>query len=73
MIENAVAQRRNDGYIVDSMGWVLFRLGEFKRAVPHLEKAVQLRPHDPIINDHLEMRIGAWDGNMRQGFSGAEH
>ena len=53
MIENAVAQRRNDGYIVDSMGWVLFRLGEFKRAVPHLEKAVQLRPHDPIINDHL--------------------
>ena len=53
MIENAVAQRRNDGYIIDSMGWVLFRLGEFKRAVPHLERAVQLRPHDPIINDHL--------------------
>jgi len=53
MIENAVAQRRNDGYIIDSMGWVLFRLGEFKKAVPHLERAVQLRPHDPIINDHL--------------------
>ena len=53
MIENAVAQRRNDGYIVDSMGWVLFRLGEFKKSVHHLERAVQLRPHDPIINDHL--------------------
>jgi Flp pilus assembly protein TadD len=53
MIENAVAQRRNDGYIVDSMGWVLFRLGEFEKAVHHLERAVQLRPHDPIINDHL--------------------
>lgn len=53
MIENAVAQRRNDGYIVDSMGWVLYRLGEFDKAVPHLERAVQLRPHDPIINDHL--------------------
>ncbi|HAT36806.1 MAG TPA: hypothetical protein DCS82_13910 [Rhodospirillaceae bacterium] len=53
MIESAVAQRRNDGYIVDSMGWVLYRLGEFDKAVPHLERAVQLRPHDPIINDHL--------------------
>lgn len=53
LIENAVAQRRNDGYIVDSMGWVLYRLGEFDKAVPHLERAVQIRPHDPIINNHL--------------------
>jgi len=21
--------------------------------VPHLERAVEIRPHDPIINDHL--------------------
>ena len=27
MIERAVQQRQNDGYIVDSMGWVLYRLG----------------------------------------------
>jgi len=53
LIEKAVAQRRNDGYIVDSMGWVLYRLGEFDKAVPHLERAVQIRPHDPIINNHL--------------------
>ena len=53
LIENAVAQRRNDGYIVDSMGWVLYRLGEYDKAVPHLERAVQIRPHDPIINNHL--------------------
>jgi tetratricopeptide (TPR) repeat protein len=53
MIESAVAQRRNDGYIVDSMGWVMYRLGDYKGAVKHLERAVQLRPHDPIINDHL--------------------
>ncbi len=53
MIERAVEQRRNDGYIVDSMGWVLYRLGEYEEAVKHLERAVQLRPQDPIINDHL--------------------
>ena len=53
MIEKAVALRRNDGYITDSLGWVLYRMKKFKEAVPHLERAVALRPHDPTINDHL--------------------
>ena len=53
MIEEAVAQRPRDGYIVDSLGWVLYRLGEFEKAVPHLERAVELQPSDPVINDHL--------------------
>lgn len=53
MIERAVQQRQNDGYIVDSMGWVLYRLGKYEAAVTHLERAVQLRPQDPVINDHL--------------------
>jgi Flp pilus assembly protein TadD len=53
MIRRAVEQRQNDGYIVDSMGWVLYRLGKYEEAVKHLERAVQLRPEDPVINDHL--------------------
>lgn len=53
MIQRAVQQRQNDGYIVDSMGWVLYRLGKYEDAVKHLERAVQLRPEDPVINDHL--------------------
>lgn len=53
MIERAVNLRRNDGYITDSLGWVLYRMEKFKEAVPHLERAVALRPHDPTINDHL--------------------
>jgi len=53
MIRRAVEQRQNDGYIVDSMGWVLYRLGKYGEAVKHLERAVQLRPQDPVINDHL--------------------
>ena len=53
MIETAVKLRPEDGYIVDSMGWVLFRLGRYEEAVPHLERAVELRPADPTINDHL--------------------
>ena len=53
MIEKAVGQRPVDGYIVDSMGWVLYRLGDFEGAVAQLERAVELRPQDPVINDHL--------------------
>jgi tetratricopeptide (TPR) repeat protein len=53
MIQRAVELRPNDGYIVDSLGWVLYRLGRFDEAVRHLERAVELRPGDPLINDHL--------------------
>tara|TARA_R110000751_G_scaffold2339_9_gene12284 strand:- start:893 stop:2665 length:1773 start_codon:yes stop_codon:yes gene_type:complete len=53
MIEKAVEQRPDDGYITDSLGWVLYRLDKFDEAVPHLERAVELTPTDPIINDHL--------------------
>jgi Flp pilus assembly protein TadD len=53
MIEKAVDQRPKDGYIVDSLGWVLYRLGEFSDAARHLERAVELMPTDPVINDHF--------------------
>ncbi|MGY8937277.1 MAG: tetratricopeptide repeat protein [Alphaproteobacteria bacterium] len=53
MIARAVKQRGNDGYIVDSLGWVLYQVGKYKDAVKQLERAVRLRPQDPIINDHL--------------------
>ncbi|MBZ0128780.1 MAG: tetratricopeptide repeat protein [Rhodobacteraceae bacterium] len=53
MIEIAVQQRPNDGYITDSLGWVLYRIGKFDEAVAPMERAVELMPVDPIINDHL--------------------
>lgn len=53
MIEKAVEQKPEDGYITDSLGWVLYRVGKYAEATPHLERAVELMPTDPIINDHL--------------------
>ncbi|MGH1578752.1 tetratricopeptide repeat protein [Planktotalea sp.] len=53
MIERAVAARPDSGYIVDSLGWVLFRLGRYEEAVGHMERATELMPIDPIVNDHL--------------------
>ncbi|MBI4183394.1 MAG: tetratricopeptide repeat protein [Proteobacteria bacterium] len=53
MIERAVELRPNDGFIVDSLGWVLFQFGQFERAARELERAVELEPEDAVINDHL--------------------
>lgn len=53
LIRKAAALQPQDGYITDSLGWVLYRMGKYEEAVPHLEKAVELLPYDPVINDHL--------------------
>ncbi|MBX3552632.1 MAG: tetratricopeptide repeat protein [Pseudolabrys sp.] len=53
MIKRAVQQRPDDGYIVDSLGWAYYRIGNFEEAVKNLERAVDLKPEDPTINDHL--------------------
>lgn len=53
MIELAVAKRPDSGYIIDSLGWVLYRLGRYSEAVGHMERATELMPVDPIVNDHL--------------------
>ncbi|MER9835373.1 tetratricopeptide repeat protein [Mesorhizobium sp. M0145] len=53
MIQKAVDLRPSDGYIVDSLGWAYYRLGQFDDAVREMERAVSLKPEDPVLNDHL--------------------
>lgn len=53
LIERAVALRPDSGYIIDSLGWGLYRLGRYDEAVGHMEKAVERMPIDPVVNDHL--------------------
>lgn len=53
MIESAARQRPDDGAIIDSLGWMHYRVGDFHSAVETLENAVTLLPQDAVINDHL--------------------
>jgi tetratricopeptide (TPR) repeat protein len=53
MIKQAVQQRPDDGYIVDSLGWAYYRIGNYEEASKQLERAIELKPEDPTINDHL--------------------
>jgi Flp pilus assembly protein TadD len=52
-LHRAVTLRPNDGYILDSYGWVLYRLGQFEEAAKWLEKSVAYVPDDTNILDHL--------------------
>ena len=38
MIRRAVEQRADDGYIVNSLGWAYFRMGDYENAVKYLEQ-----------------------------------
>jgi len=53
LIEKAVRLKPTDGYIVDSLGWALYKLGRLNDAVKTMETAVQLSGGDATINDHL--------------------
>ena len=52
MLEKANNLKKNDGYIVDYLGWALFKLKKFNESKKYLQQAVILMPSDPIINDH---------------------
>ena len=53
MLQHAVNLSPNNGYIADSLGWALFRMGKYEEALPILEQAVILMPNEAVINDHV--------------------
>ncbi len=52
LIEKAYALKPDEPAIQDSMGWVLFRMGDAAAAVPYLEAALE-QTSDPEIAAHL--------------------
>ncbi len=53
MIVDAYNQAPNDGNIADSLGWALYRLGLYDKAVIYMERASELEPANAVISDHL--------------------
>ena len=52
MLDSAYNQKKNDPFIIDSVGWGYYLIGDFVNAENFLRKAIQLMPNDPIVNDH---------------------
>jgi tetratricopeptide (TPR) repeat protein len=53
MIERAARARPDEGAIIDSLGWALYRLGRYREAEVQMERAIELMPVDAVVNDHL--------------------
>lgn len=53
MIVQALKIKPDNGYILDSLGWVHFRNNKFDSALTHLRRALELVPDDPNIIEHL--------------------
>ena len=51
-IQHALDLRPNDPYVLDSMGWVQYKLGNIKSAIEFLELALDRR-RDPVMAAHL--------------------
>ena len=52
MLEKANKIKSNDPYIIDSLGWALFKLKRYQESKEYLQQAVKLMPGDPVVNDH---------------------
>jgi tetratricopeptide (TPR) repeat protein len=52
LIDKAIELAPNDAFIMDSLGWVLFRQGRSQEALEILKKAYQIKP-DPEIAIHI--------------------
>ncbi len=52
MLEKANKIKSNDPYIIDSLGWALYKLKRYEESKNYLQLAVRLMPADPIVNDH---------------------
>ena len=53
LIEKALALEPDNPMIIDSMGWVLFRMGDSQGALKYLQRAYDLGKQDPEIAAHL--------------------
>ena len=42
-----------NGYIVDTLAWIYYAMGDLNKALPLLERAVKLSNQDPVILEHL--------------------
>ena len=52
MLEKAYKQKKNDPYILDSVGWAYYLVGDLIKAEQFLRKSIKIMPDDPIVNDH---------------------
>ena len=65
MLKKANQIRKEDGYIIDSLGWAYYAKKDYIEAERFLQRAVELLPFDPIINDHYADTLWMLNRNIQ--------
>ena len=65
MLKKANQIRKEDGYIIDSLGWAYYAKKDYIEAERFLQRAVELLPFDPIINDHYADTLWMLNKNIQ--------
>ena len=68
MLKIAFNEKRGDPYIIDSLGWGMYLTGRYEEAEKLLQKAVQLMPLDPIVNDHYADILWKLNKNLQANY-----
>ncbi len=53
LIREALRAKPNSGHIMDSLGWVYYKKGQYDKAVAELERAHRIMPQDGTVAEHL--------------------
>ncbi|MAH02672.1 MAG: hypothetical protein CMI70_02635 [Candidatus Pelagibacter sp.] len=68
MLEVALSKKKKDPYIMDSLGWGMYLTGRYEEAEKLLQKALQLMPLDPIVNDHYADILWKLNKNLQANY-----
>jgi tetratricopeptide (TPR) repeat protein len=64
LAEEAIKQRPNEAAIIDTLGWVYFRMGDYVQARGLIEQALAASPEADVLNYHMAaalMKLGQKD------------
>ncbi len=53
LIKKTLELKPNDGFYLDSLGWVYYQMGKHSEAKPYFEKALKVQPKEGVIMEHL--------------------
>ena len=53
LVRRALEIEPHDGYILDTLGWILYKKGKFQDSIKVLEAALKSQPNESIIAEHL--------------------
>ncbi len=53
LARKALAAKPEDGYILDTVGWIMYKRGDIEGAVKYLEAAYRINSQESVIAEHL--------------------